>query len=67
MKRRLTRNQRWVVDELRRQGFHFIAHESEDNWRRGKRFHIDDRVKPAIIAFILRRHNYGNIEAQKEE
>lgn len=57
----LTDNQVWVIDELRRQGCHFIAGETERHWKEGRRYYIDSRVG---VKGIRLKFKQGNKEAE---
>ena len=56
----LTRNQVWVLEELRHQGHYFIADETERRWKQGLPYYIDTRVS---AKGIRRKFEQGNKEA----
>ena len=56
----LTRNQIWVLEELRRQNHYFIAAETEERWKQGLPYYIDTRVS---VKGIRRKFEQGNREA----
>lgn len=62
MRKELTPNQRWVLEELRRQDCHFLALATERAWRAGETYYIDDRVR---VRGVRRRFRQGNKEATR--
>jgi len=58
--KRLTENQQWVIQELRRRKMWWLAAATEENWRGGKTYYIDRRVN---ARGIQRAFNQGNEEA----
>jgi hypothetical protein len=60
MSKELTPNQVFVIEELRRQGCEWIAEVTEREWRAGRAYYIDDRVK---VHGVRHRFQQGNKEA----
>jgi len=63
LEKQLTKNQIEVLKMLREQHCYLIATITEQNWKSGKSYYIDDRVK---VRGIRRKYNQGNREAVKQ-
>jgi hypothetical protein len=59
----LTKNQTWVLHELKKQGCSWIEAATRNAWINGKTYYIDDRVK---VRGIRRKFNQGNKEALRD-
>jgi len=64
MMKQLTRNQIWVLEELKRQGCYWVATATEVAWKNGETYYIDKRVN---AKGVRRKFNQGNKEALSNE
>jgi len=62
--RALTENQKWVIEELRRQNCFFIAAVTKTAWEDGRTYYLDSRVS---VKGVRRKFEQGNKEALEAE